>query len=516
MKENDISKANQRKNFFSEWLETLQQESWQLELLISGLLLYGILNGSSYLIEFDKFVEVNVASEGVGRFLARPIYTFAVTAWGIFLINFLTHIVLRGFWIGAIGLRYISGEIEYDDLHYSKVFTDHLEKRVGRFDEYIEKLEKACSVIFAFSFLLLFIFLSFLCFIMHIGLLGTLFSKLSSGSDGFGMVGGFVIFVYCILGFLVFLDFITLGLFKKIKDRIVSRIYFCIYLYFSYTTLSFLYRPLLYNFLDNRYTKRLILFSIPYYFLLLTTPFLDSNSNPFFPYKYQRDANKSEIASIDKNSIHYYHYVDQMQAAQSSFTVLSDAELVIQEAAINTYIQDSPYLELFIRQNADDISYLKKDKKINPIYKTGILHPIMGAIEKDTIYKSIEEKQRNDLKILKSQKSNFTAEEYRSKLDSLAKVDNIEMNNFKTEKILNTKQAFVNSVKISIDNQSYDSLAICRYYIHNNAKEKGILCHIPISQLSEGDHLLHIKKRDSEAKNRRYNENVYIPFIKIN
>jgi len=33
---------SQRKPFFKEWLEKLQQESWQLELIISGIAILGL------------------------------------------------------------------------------------------------------------------------------------------------------------------------------------------------------------------------------------------------------------------------------------------------------------------------------------------------------------------------------------------------------------------------------------------------------------------------------------------
>ena len=39
------------KSEFSKWLEQLQQESWQLELLISGLAILGIWEGKSLLDE---------------------------------------------------------------------------------------------------------------------------------------------------------------------------------------------------------------------------------------------------------------------------------------------------------------------------------------------------------------------------------------------------------------------------------------------------------------------------------
>jgi len=52
-----------KKGFFSEWLEQLQQESWQLELLISGLALFGIWESRGLLQRLEYYVDVNVTSE---------------------------------------------------------------------------------------------------------------------------------------------------------------------------------------------------------------------------------------------------------------------------------------------------------------------------------------------------------------------------------------------------------------------------------------------------------------------
>jgi hypothetical protein len=78
--------------------------------------------------------------------------------------------------------------------------------------------------------------------------------------------------------FLSFIDFVTLGFLKKKKW--LSKIYFPIYWTFSIITVSFLYRPLVYNFLDNRFGRRLSLTLVPIYFLILlgtSLRYYDSN-----------------------------------------------------------------------------------------------------------------------------------------------------------------------------------------------------------------------------------------------
>ena len=46
----------------------------------------------------------------------------------VLIINLILHVVLRGLWIGAIGLRYVSSEIDYEALNYGKRFTKYLQK----------------------------------------------------------------------------------------------------------------------------------------------------------------------------------------------------------------------------------------------------------------------------------------------------------------------------------------------------------------------------------------------------
>ena len=79
-----------------------------------------------------------------------------------------------------------------------------------------------------------------------------------------GIFMGLFIIAYLLIGLIVLVDFLTLGALKKVKDNTFSRIYFWVYRFYSLVTLSFIFRPLLLNFIDNRFTRSLFFFSIPY------------------------------------------------------------------------------------------------------------------------------------------------------------------------------------------------------------------------------------------------------------
>ena len=145
------------KQSFRQLLEILQQDSWQLELLISGFALF-LLIGAKEPLE-DLMLSANFLSLSITRdYLVMVPIMVAFVGWFLLLFNMFLHVLFRGLWISTIGLRYVSGEIDYGALRFSPRFVDYLRKRIGTFDRYIERLENICSILFAFTFLLVFIF----------------------------------------------------------------------------------------------------------------------------------------------------------------------------------------------------------------------------------------------------------------------------------------------------------------------------------------------------------------------
>jgi len=143
------------------------------------------------------------------------------------------------------------------------------------------KLENYCSVIFAISFLLVFYSIALTIIILIINFIGSSFFSndhlpkwIANG------VGWIVMGTFLFGAFLTFFDLVTAGLLKK--KQWVSKIYFPFYWVFSILTLSFLYRPLVYNFLDNKFGKRISLFLIPFYMLIMVVSTFYYQKSNFF------------------------------------------------------------------------------------------------------------------------------------------------------------------------------------------------------------------------------------------
>jgi len=327
---------------FKKLLQKLQEESWQLELIISGFAIFGLFSA------FDSLkIAINTA-QSEEQIYASIFFTVALVSCIILLFNLLLHVVLRGLWIGALGLRYVSGDIDYDELNYSPKFTRYLNKKIGSFDKYIATLENYCSIIFAISFLLVFYVLALSICIAVMALIGNYVISNESFNETWRKAIGIPLLLFILLGMLLtFVDFVTLGWLKK--KQLISKIYFPIYWVFSFLTLSFLYRPLLYNFLDNKFGKRISLFLFPTFLALLyVTSIADQKSNYF------NDSLEFKSSFYFANS---ENYEDQ----------LLEADDLTETVSIQSKVITEPYIKVFINyENAIEDAIFEFEPALKP------------------------------------------------------------------------------------------------------------------------------------------------------
>ena len=321
---------------FKKWLDILQQESWQLELIISGFAIYGL---------FMVIEPIELASQEAqndGNMYRIFLFQGLLISWYILTINLLAHVILRGLWIGAIGLRYVSGEIDYNQLKYSPKFTRHLLRRVGSFDNYVATLEKYCSVIFAVTFLLVFYLLGLLLIAFTFTLLGLMVAK-DENPDWLKFAIGVPLIVFLGIGtVLTFIDFVTQGWLKKKKWT--TFFYYPVYWVFKYISLSFLYRPIVYNLLDTRFGRRLSMVIVPLYLglsILAATGFSTSNY-------LEKDMSSNSFTANSKN------YDDEIR----------QHNLFADRASIPSKVINTPYLDLFVVYGSsieDDVFFFNED-----------------------------------------------------------------------------------------------------------------------------------------------------------
>jgi len=115
--------TDKQKGKLSDWLDTIQQDSWQLELVISGFVVFLLIGGWEPVkeLEYDLgLMRDTSANYWTFNFLYHVFRMAYATLLGCLLI----HVIMRGLWIAAVGLRSVSGEIDYDELTCQPRFTD--------------------------------------------------------------------------------------------------------------------------------------------------------------------------------------------------------------------------------------------------------------------------------------------------------------------------------------------------------------------------------------------------------
>lgn len=427
---------------FKELLDKLQQESWQLELLISGFAIFGL---------FTAYPEIKLSldiAKNENHFYLFPILFISLIACSILLFNLMIHVILRGLWIGALGLRYVSGDIDFEKLNYYKKFGNYLKKRIVSFDKYVATLENYCSVLFAVSFLLIFYIISTAIIAISFVTIATLILSNDSLPEGPRTAIGVILILIISFGsFLVFIDFITQGYLKKKKW--LAKFYFPFYWIFSYLTLTFLYRPLVYNFLDNKFTKRLSFFLVPAYIVILI----------FTSFKYQKS---NYIDSAKSNS---KLYLDKREYDD----LLIKEDEFVKTASIQSKVITESYIKFFrvFNENVENRIYAYhpslKPKEDKRGFKTGITFS-------------------NSKKLS------------RKKRDSLA---------------IKYLEVFNQMYTIKIDNIPFET----DFLIGRNKKNQiGFETYISTKNLTEGKHILKLNRKLKRKKDTLIYTDVIIPF----
>lgn len=527
--------SDQNSNAFSEWLEKLQQESWQLELLISGLALFGIWSSQHMLHRLEYYLDVNLIREFVSY--GNVILALLWSGWIIFLTNLVIHIVVRGLWIGAIGLRYVSGDIDWDTLNYSEIFTQYYKRKIGSFDNYIERLEKMSSVLFSFTFLLFFMFLSFAAFNLVFVIITRLFTFMSPDTSESNL--GMIALAYYGIGLIVLIDFFTLGAFKKVKDKGFSRVYFWIYRFYSTISVSVIFRPLLLNFIDNRYTRRLFYLAFPYAILILVgARGVSFEKNVFIP-DFNPKAEYSHL--VGAASINWLYYDDLREAHINAFNNGNELpeKTKIHFLSLDQYENDDNSLAVFLEFRNNDDLHLQEKLGFSPFRKKGIIHRLFShgsekdptIVRLDSIYLSTITLMKN---IITDPQYNVTDEvlsRYPQQIalwkqktkedismlrDKLALELQEEKSKYFESKLKAIKEEIVNMYTFEINgnivhtDQSY-------FATHPNIHERGVVAYFSLDSLAIGNHLLKVTKQRQyeDCKNGCLPSVFSIPFRKI-
>lgn len=425
---------NNSKN--STWLEPLRRHSWEMELLLTGFVLIGLFQIPESLEIMS--IKLREAIEGGGVFKALiivlPINVLLVGV-KIMRINLILLLLMRGFWIGMVGLSSAFPKgIHYQNLSFNKRFNEYLRKESIDPEHIIVRLDNICSSIFAISFLIFFITISMGLFVVQ-------FQILNSSMSYFGAMANqkfyyliltillaAVLFFYLLSGLLKLIDFLSIGILKKITKKWFAVPYFFMSRFISYVTLAFLYRPVYYYLVSNFPKKAMRLVLSIYIFITVIAFFgFSLNSHKYFPKTYF-----NEYTIVSK------YYENVLDKGKNDYVITSPM--------IQSDIIHSNYLKLFIPYDVGIHEHIES--------KFPGIKPISQSLEAEMM-------------------------DWGYRLDG--------------SDVKQSLEGFKELYTISVDDSICTNIKVF-FHKHQNSSEKGIMMYVPINHLGLGYHSLEIKE----------------------
>ena len=429
-------------NRIQDWLEPLRRHSWEMELLLTGFVLIGLFQLPDHLTHWANTMWMKVEGDSTikANFIWLP-YQMLLIGVKIMTINLIILLLLRGFWIGIIGLSSAFPKgIKNEHLGFADRFLKLLGRESVDNENLIVRLDRICSSVFAATFLFFFIAISIGVFIFQLQILGLIHSNsLEATENGKhiylvpAILSGIIGYTYLIGGLLKLIDFLTIGLFKKIKVKWFSKTYYVLSQFMSYVTLSIIYRPIYYILVSNFPKKIISIVLIVYIFIAISV---------YFNFGFSSD--------------HIYypgHYRNTYELSNDEYENLrSEKTNVIKTPIIQSDVIEDSYLRLFIPYQ---VNYNQQLKTRCPDLK-----PVMERFT--TSFPLISTS-------LPAEKSDVEA----------------------------SLNCFSDFYTVSIDDSVYTDIKFL-FYRHTNNSEPGIITNIPVDHLSPGFHLLKIKAGDNK------------------
>jgi len=317
------------------WLAELQDKSWEPEVILSGIVLFGMIKLPGLLDEFLLYFGPNF---GHNNQLPDVLISFLKIACFWLTGGLIAHLVSRGIWVGMIGLSFTFPKgIQKEQLKLKDKYRLSVEK-IPATEQIILKLERFSSALFSFSFMMFMIMIGgyiFMLVTFIIPITAMIYFEIGKGLPWLNPVlkGYFILTV--LIPLIGTIDFVTLGFIKNIKW--INKIYWPIYRVIGFLTLSKFYRPIYYVLITNvkrwKIVVGLLFFVVSNYFWIMGS--IDS--------KYPGEKlSMISIWSDDTSTMAYTGYYDDQAGGLRSI-----------DASIQSDIIKGSTLKLFVVLRAD-------------------------------------------------------------------------------------------------------------------------------------------------------------------
>lgn len=301
------------------WLKRLQENSWELELLISGGAIFSLFQLADFFINWVQIIRMNNHLPGMAIILM-------IGMVGIKMLNlgFILHLILRAFWIALICINYVyPNGINPSRLKLRKPFKIR-EVKEGNLKSQILRVDNFCGTV---------LYLTITSVVVILGLiLGVIcLIPITLYIDDPSNV--ITIFFLFLISYIV--DLISFGLFRR--TPIISYIVFPFYKLFDVITLRFIYGKSLDLFMSNVPKLKAFIAGIIFIFSSVIFAYLSLYKVMHWPNAFDNRAYRWQMT--DKESLYDLEYMENWNA-DNTYRIMG---------GISPKVVEGNYLEVYFR-----------------------------------------------------------------------------------------------------------------------------------------------------------------------
>lgn len=332
------------------WLQRIQEQSWEPELFISGILLFALFQIPDALGDIQQHLDQFV-SPFFSRSTIDEIYLSMINTSVYFLIfGLIVHIFLRTIWVAFLGINYVYKDgIILDALPYKEIYKRRIPN--SDFVPNIHKLERYSSLIFSFSYLGFAIVIGTIFGVLVLGVMIYLQFTIFPDSTSlmiYDRVFGFLILVYLA-------DLATAGMIRSVPY--LNKAFLPIHYINRYFFLVPLYEKVYLGLISNHKRWKVVILMSCVVVALILGVGIGDKTNRFSNILFNADGQ-------DNYFLFSGHYKTRM-GGEPSRVVYIDHEIIASNVLRISLPHDISYEEEYIEPLCDYNNQLKTNPNIN-------------------------------------------------------------------------------------------------------------------------------------------------------
>lgn len=329
-----------KKHKIPKWLKELQENSWELELLISGGAIFTLFQVSDVWINWLE--NMNIISFLPGRPIFLLLGTLGLETLKL---GFILHLILRAFWLSMVCINYVfpSG-INKEKIKWKKPFRINIEEKED-LQSPIIFVDRLCGIV---------MYLSIISTFLLSGIIFTIFITVSAPMI-FGINTEYIGLVFAVAFFVYLVDLILGGLLRKIPY--LSYLTFPFFTFYDYLTFRKVYQKSALLFYTNISKWKFAISALVFFTIALTFSYLSTYRIMHWPNIFDEREYKWQMTEDNGFDINYTRYKDEIPQDR-----ITKSDFYIQ----SKIIKDN-YLELFIlyRVMFDELIILSEKNEEN-------------------------------------------------------------------------------------------------------------------------------------------------------